>query len=63
MKNMPAGNTGRSIWDVRKTELSFFYELYIELCALQEIAKEKDMTWMFITLTCPPSYHPNPELG
>lgn len=30
---------------------------------MEKIAKDKDFTWCFVTLTLPPEYHPNPTKG
>lgn len=63
MKSMEVGDTGLSVYDVRKTEKHAFNELYVEMVGIQELADEKNMTWLFITLTLPPQYHSNPKIG
>ncbi|MEB0123974.1 replication endonuclease [Pseudomonas sp. CCI1.2] len=38
-------------------------ELYFTAKSLERLAAEKGFKWMFITLTAPPKYHPNPIKG
>lgn len=38
-------------------------ELYFIVKSLENLAAEKNFKWMFITLTAPPQYHPNPVKG
>lgn len=38
-------------------------ELYFTAKSLEKLAAEKKFKWMFITLTAPPQYHPNPVKG
>ncbi|MFW0994637.1 replication endonuclease [Vibrio parahaemolyticus] len=63
MKRMKAGNTGKSVYEVAKSAEAEFYEHYIEMLALTQMSEEKNFTWLFITLTCPPEYHSNPSNG
>ncbi len=62
-KKMKAGNSGKSVFDVAKKDNHKFYEHYIEMNALTELAEERDFTWLFITPTCPPEFHSNPSNG
>lgn len=55
--------SGKSAFELKKTNLAKFTELYIQLIALEELADEQGMTWTFITLTAPPEYHSNPSRG
>ncbi|MFA0172122.1 replication endonuclease [Vibrio splendidus] len=55
--------SGKSAFEMQKTKTAHFIELYLEMLALEEIAKEKGYTWLFFTLTCPPEFHPNPSKG
>ncbi|MDG2652042.1 replication endonuclease [Vibrio parahaemolyticus] len=54
---------GKSAFEMQKTKAAHFTELYLEMCALEEIAIEKKYTWLFITLTCPSEFHSNPAVG
>ncbi len=38
-------------------------ELYFTAKSLEKLATEKKFKWMFVTLTAPPKYHPNPIKG
>ena len=38
-------------------------ELYFTAKSLEKLATEKKYKWMFVTLTAPPKYHPNPIKG
>lgn len=40
-----------------------FAELYMQTKAMELMARRRNMNWLFITLTCPPSMHPNPKYG
>ncbi|EGQ8077044.1 replication endonuclease [Vibrio vulnificus] len=55
--------SGKSAFEMQKTKAAHFSELYLEMLALEEIAKEKAYTWLFITPTCPSEYHSNPSEG
>ncbi|EIA1304981.1 replication endonuclease, partial [Vibrio vulnificus] len=55
--------TGKTLLSIAKTAKAQFTEMYIELKALEKLAVEKKMTWLFITLTCPSRYHSNPNNG
>ncbi|MCX8904528.1 replication endonuclease [Vibrio parahaemolyticus] len=55
--------SGKSAFEMQKTNEAKLTELYLELRALEEIAEEKGYTWLFITPTCPPEYHSNPSEG
>ncbi|ART81720.1 hypothetical protein CBP31_03005 [Oceanisphaera profunda] len=49
--------------EIKKTASHKFNELYIEIKGYENIAKEKGMTWLFITITAPANFHPNPSKG
>ncbi|ELQ2464410.1 replication endonuclease [Vibrio vulnificus] len=55
--------SGKKLSDVVKSQYAKFTEMYLELNALEKLASERNMTWLFITLTCPPMYHSNPKNG
>lgn len=55
--------SGKKLCDVAKSQHSKFTEMYLELSAIEKLASERNMTWLFITLTCPPVYHSNPKNG
>lgn len=38
-------------------------ELYFTAKSLEKLAIERNFKWMFVTLTAPPKYHPNPIKG
>lgn len=38
-------------------------ELYFTAKSLEKLANENNLKWMFVTLTAPPRYHPNPLKG
>ncbi|MFV0927060.1 replication endonuclease [Pseudomonas palmensis] len=38
-------------------------ELYFTAKSLEKLAIEKEFKWIFVTLTAPPKYHPNPIKG
>jgi len=38
-------------------------ELFLDVKALEVIAKEQEWRWAFVTLTAPPQYHSNPAMG
>lgn len=63
MKRMKIKGSDKTVFEVAKTDKHKFYEHYIEMNALAELAEERDFTWLFITTTCPPEYHSNPSNG
>ncbi|EOK5959814.1 replication endonuclease [Vibrio parahaemolyticus] len=52
---------GKTVKDIQKTMSSKLFELYVTIKGYEDISKEKDFIWLFITLTCPPEFHPNPS--
>ncbi|MFA0171091.1 replication endonuclease [Vibrio splendidus] len=62
LKSIRTSN-GKSAHELQRSAFQHFTELYIELIALEKIAKDQDFSWLFITLTCPPEFHPNPAKG
>lgn len=63
MKRMKIKGSDKTVFEVAKTDKHKFYEHYIEMNALAELAEERDFTWLFITSTCPPEFHSNPSNG
>lgn len=63
MKRMKIKGSDKTVFEVAKTDKHKFYEHYIEMNALAELAEERDFTWLFITTTCPPEFHSNPSNG
>jgi hypothetical protein len=55
--------SGKTLLSIAKTAKAQFTEMYIELKALEKLAVEKEMTWLFVTLTCPSRFHSNPNNG
>ncbi|MBX9915404.1 MAG: replication endonuclease [Pseudomonadaceae bacterium] len=38
-------------------------EYYLLTKAMEQLALKRDFKWMMLTLSCPPNYHSNPEIG
>lgn len=38
-------------------------EYYLLIKAMEQLAVKRGFKWMMLTLTCPPKYHSNPEVG
>ncbi|HBN9846902.1 TPA: replication endonuclease [Pseudomonas aeruginosa] len=47
----------------RNKQSSRLNELFLDIKALEEIAKSREWEWMLITLTAAPEYHSNPAMG
>lgn len=53
----------KSLLDMKKGNWSKISEIWVEQKGYQERAEELGMTWMFITITAPAQFHPNPKKG
>ncbi|EGR1279180.1 hypothetical protein D9A20_18805, partial [Vibrio cholerae] len=54
---------GKTAYDMKKSDKNKLIELYLTANAFQDIAKTKGFKWLFITLTLPSEFHPNPSEG
>ncbi|EOK5710308.1 replication endonuclease [Vibrio parahaemolyticus] len=54
---------GKTAYDMKKSDKNKLIELYLTAKAFQDIAKTKGFKWLFITLTLPSEFHPNPSEG
>ncbi|EKO3663447.1 replication endonuclease [Vibrio metschnikovii] len=54
---------GKTAYDMKKSDKNKLIELYLTTKAFQDIAKTKGFKWLFITLTLPSEFHPNPSKG
>lgn len=49
--------------ELAKSASAQISEQYCKAIGLESLAREQGYSWMFITITCPPEFHPNPKRG
>jgi len=57
------GKTSLKLADIAKKPEHKIAELYTAAKGLEKIQKTKGYSWIFVTVSCPPEFHPNPAKG
>lgn len=57
------GQVTLSLDKVTRTPKQRSSELYVVSKGMEQMAEQKGLCWLFVTMTCPPRMHPNPSKG